>query len=293
MSKPPVSTLDDRPKTLLFCAYTSDNKIHDMEAYYEEFLSLVKTLGTPYDATLLWKLRATDVSHFLTKGKMLELKEFCDHNEIEEIICSKELTPLQERTMSDALDCKVFDRTQLILEIFHNSAKTAEGKTQVEIADLEYLKTRIVGRGKELAQQAGYVGTKGPGETEAETLRRYYATKVRQAKKKLHTLEKTREIGVMKAIGAKNSHIMYLVLIEAGLYGLGGGLVGVLIGIGLAKLTELIFILAVGPAFLLIEIDMFLIIGTLLFSFIVGCLSGLAPARKASKLNPVDALRYE
>jgi putative ABC transport system permease protein len=106
-------------------------------------------------------------------------------------------------------------------------------------------------------------------------------------------LERTKEIGVMKAIGAKNSHVMYLFLVESGLYGLGGGLIGALIGIGFAKLTELAFVLAVGPAFLSIEINWLLVLGTLLFSFLIGCLSGIAPARRASKLNPVDSLRYE
>jgi len=106
-------------------------------------------------------------------------------------------------------------------------------------------------------------------------------------------LERTRQIGVMKAIGARNRHILYLVLIEAGLYGLGGGIVGITLGIGLAKMTEFIFTLAVGPAFLSITINWWLVFGTLLFSFLVGCLSGIAPARRASKLNPVDSLRYE
>jgi putative ABC transport system permease protein len=106
-------------------------------------------------------------------------------------------------------------------------------------------------------------------------------------------LQRTKEIGVMKALGAQNKHILYLFLIESGFYGLGGGLIGITIGIGLAKLVEAIFIIYIGPAFLLIEIDYYLILGTLLFSFIVGCLSGIAPARRASKLNPVDSLRYE
>ncbi|MBU0460329.1 MAG: ABC transporter permease [Nanoarchaeota archaeon] len=106
-------------------------------------------------------------------------------------------------------------------------------------------------------------------------------------------LERTKEIGIMKAIGARNSHILLLVLVESGLYGLGGGLIGIIIGIGFAKLVELAFIVAVGPAFLAIEIDWLLVLGTLLFSFLIGCLSGIAPARRASKLNPVDSLRYE
>jgi len=106
-------------------------------------------------------------------------------------------------------------------------------------------------------------------------------------------LQRTKEIGVMKALGARNKHILLLFLVESGLYGLGGGLIGVIIGIGIAKLVEAAFVVAVGPAFLSIAIDPYLIFGTLSFSFIVGCLSGIAPARRASKLNPVDSLRYE
>jgi putative ABC transport system permease protein len=106
-------------------------------------------------------------------------------------------------------------------------------------------------------------------------------------------LQRTKEIGVMKALGAKNNQILALFIVESGLYGLGGGLIGAIIGIGFAKLVELAFVYAVGPAFLSIEIDWLFILGTLTFSFVVGCLSGLAPARGASKQKPVDSLRYE
>ena len=106
-------------------------------------------------------------------------------------------------------------------------------------------------------------------------------------------LERTKEIGIMKALGAQRKHIMYLFLVESGLYGLGGGIVGVLVGISFAKLVEFLFIIFIGPAFLSIEIDWLLVIGTLFFSFIIGALSGISPARKAATLDPVDSLRYE
>lgn len=106
-------------------------------------------------------------------------------------------------------------------------------------------------------------------------------------------LQRTREIGIMKALGARNSHIMWLFLIESGLYGLGGGILGSAIGIGFAKVVEKLFEVAVGPNFLSIEINIYLILATLIFSFIVGSLSGIAPAWQASRLKPVDALRYE
>ncbi|MBT3836597.1 ABC transporter permease [Candidatus Woesearchaeota archaeon] len=106
-------------------------------------------------------------------------------------------------------------------------------------------------------------------------------------------LQRTKEIGVMKSLGAENKHILYLFLVEAGFYGLGGGLIGVTIGFGFAKIVEWAFLIAVGPAFLSVEFNVPLIAGTLLFSFLIGVISGIAPAYRASKLNPVDALRYE
>jgi putative ABC transport system permease protein len=106
-------------------------------------------------------------------------------------------------------------------------------------------------------------------------------------------LQRTKEIGIMKAIGARNSHVLYLFLVESGLYGFFGGLIGVTLGIGFAKIVELVFIQVVGPAFLVIEINWLLVLGTLIFSFLIGVLSGIAPARRASLLNPVDSLRYE
>ena len=105
-------------------------------------------------------------------------------------------------------------------------------------------------------------------------------------------LERTRDIGVMKAIGAKNSDILTIFLLESGLLGLVGGIIGIILGMALSKLVEIIATHALGPV-LKAYFPWYLILGALLFSFIVGCLSGIMPARRASKLNPVDALRYE
>ena len=106
-------------------------------------------------------------------------------------------------------------------------------------------------------------------------------------------LQRTRDIGVMKAVGAKNSQILVLFLLESGLYGLGGGIIGVLVGSAFAKIVEAAFAVIIGPAFLSISLDPLFMSATLLFSFVVGCLSGIAPARRASTLNPVESLRYE
>jgi len=105
-------------------------------------------------------------------------------------------------------------------------------------------------------------------------------------------LERTNEIGVMKAIGGKNSDVLLIFLLESGTLGLAGGVIGVGLGIGFSKLVELVAV-ATGTDLLKAYFPWYLIVGALAFSFIVGTLSGILPARKAAKLKPVDALRYE
>ena len=105
-------------------------------------------------------------------------------------------------------------------------------------------------------------------------------------------LERTKEIGVMKSIGAKNSDILMIFIIESGILGFVGGVIGVILGVGFSKMVEIIAANA-GYSIIKISFPPFLIIGTLIFAFVVGSLSGLIPAYKASKLQPVDALRYE
>ncbi len=106
-------------------------------------------------------------------------------------------------------------------------------------------------------------------------------------------LEKTQEIGVMKAVGAKNSDILTLFMIESGTIGLVGGVIGCLIGAGLSKTVEYIAVVELDQTLIKASITPELILGALAFSFIVGCISGVLPARQASQLKPVDALRYE
>ncbi|MEW6062868.1 MAG: ABC transporter permease [Nanoarchaeota archaeon] len=106
-------------------------------------------------------------------------------------------------------------------------------------------------------------------------------------------LERTKDIGIMKAIGAKNSDILLIFLIESGLLGLAGGSIGITLGIGLSKGTEIIAGNYLGSGLLRASFSPYLIVGALIFSFIVGTVSGIMPARQASKMKPVDALRYE
>jgi GTP-binding protein HflX len=180
------------PKTLIVGVYTPNNQIGDPQYYYDEFLSLVHTLGLTYHETYFMKLRAPDNNMFLSKGKLEELTKFCTENKIEIIYFSETLSCVQERNLEGAIGCNVADRSRIILEIFKKSAHSSEGKIQVEMAEINYYKTRIIGRGIEMSQQAGILGGKGPGETYKEDLRRHFEEKIRQARKRLETLERSR-----------------------------------------------------------------------------------------------------
>ena len=191
------------PKTLLVGVYTPNNQIGNQDYYNEEFLSLVHTLGLPYDDTYFMKLRAPDNNMFLTKGKLEELTKYCTEHKIEVAYFSEILHPLQERNLEAALGCHVADRSRIILEIFKKSAHSSEGRIQVEMAEINHYRTRIIGRGVEMSQQAGILGNKGPGETAKEELRRHIEEKIRQAKKRLETLERSRTIQRQRRLESK------------------------------------------------------------------------------------------
>lgn len=155
-------------RMMILCVLTPFNRTSDPQAYFEEFKSLVRSNGIEYETELFMKLRTVSSSHFLTPGKIDDVARVCREHEIEELIISEPLSAQQERNLSEVLRVRVFDRTQLILEIFEKGAHSAEGKTQVAIAMLEHKRSRVSGKGIHLSQQAGRIGTKGPGETQKE-----------------------------------------------------------------------------------------------------------------------------
>ncbi len=186
---------DMHPKTLLLGVYAPGNRMGSAEYYFEEFLSLVKTADIQYDEVVFTKVRQLDNNMFFTKGRLEDLAKLCEEQGFEYVVISEILSPLQERNLENVLDCRIIDREQLILKIFKQSAHTSEGKIQVEMAEIEFMKTRTIGRGRELAQQSGIIGPmRGPGETEKEELKRVFADKLRQARKRLETLTRAREV---------------------------------------------------------------------------------------------------
>lgn len=180
------------PKTLVIGIEAPYNRTVNIESYFQEFFNLVRTNGIPYEKAIFIKLREIDPSYFLTKGKLQEVKELIEKDDIKEIIISEPLTVQQERNLNDFLHCKIHDRTRLILEIFEKAAHTAEGKIQVAIAMLQFDKSRLAGQGIFLSQQAGKIGARGPGETLKERETRHIENAVLKLKKQLESLEKAR-----------------------------------------------------------------------------------------------------
>lgn len=193
MSRETQNTTQTTPKILLLGIHSPYNDIEHIDSYFQEFIHLAQTNELEFDTTLFIKLRQIDSAFFLTKGKLEEVKKLCDEKKIEEVIISEPLTVQQERNLTDFLQCRVFDRTQLILEIFEKSAHSAEGKTQVEIAMLKHQKSRLAGRGIYLSQQSGKIGTRGPGETAKEVAARHLENAMLKLKKQLEKIQTIRD----------------------------------------------------------------------------------------------------
>lgn len=179
--------------TLLIGVHAPYNRTPDVAAYYEEFLHLVRTLGVPYEDVIYIKLREVDSATFFTKGKLEEILATVEELGVEQVIISEPLSALQERNIVDALDVEVIDRTQLILDIFEQSAVTAEGKTQVEVARLKHQKSRLAGKGHDLEQQKGNIGVRsGAGETLKERQARLIDKRILKLKEELARIQTTR-----------------------------------------------------------------------------------------------------
>ncbi len=205
------------PKTLVVGIHAPYNKALYIDAYYEEFLHLIRTYNIPYEKALFIKLRSIDPAYFLTKGKLQELRKICQQYMIEQVIFSDQLTPQQARNLADFLNCSVFDRTELILEIFEKAAISSEGKTQVAIAKLQHQKSRLTGKGIHLSQQAGAIGVRGgPGETAKEKELRHINHLILKLKKELKKLQSTRDTQRKYRIKNKIPHLCLIGYTNAG-----------------------------------------------------------------------------
>lgn len=218
MAKQMINTADlMNPNTLLVAIDAPYNKTKNMQGYFDEFLNLVKTNGSPYKGIHYITLRSIDPSYFLTQGKLEELKKLCDELEIEVVVFSDTVNSKQERNLETYLNCDVVDRTSLILQIFEKAALSSEGKTQVAIAMLQHQKTRLAGKGIYLSQQAGVIGIRGgPGETAKERERRFIEKEILKLQKQLETIKKSRDVQRKRRLASNIPHICLVGYTNAG-----------------------------------------------------------------------------
>ncbi|PAD67079.1 GTPase HflX [Bacillus sp. 7586-K] len=158
----------------------------------EELASLTKTANGEVVVSLMQKRERPHPATYIGKGKVNELLSLVEEINPDVVIFNDELSPSQLRNISSALDVKIIDRTQLILDIFAGRAKSKEGKLQVELAQLQYLLPRLTGQGITLSRQGGGIGTRGPGETQLETDRRHIRNRIHEIKQQLSTVVRHR-----------------------------------------------------------------------------------------------------
>ena len=170
-----------------------DTGEYDAEGSMDELFELVKSAGAEPVAAVMQKRDKPDGATCVGSGRIEEIKEFCDNNEIDFLVFDTELTPTQIRNIEQATDVRTIDRTMLILDIFAIRAKSNEGKLQVELAQLKYLMPRLSGKGKEMSRLGGGVGTRGPGETKLETDKRHIRRKIEFLKSELEDIAGRRD----------------------------------------------------------------------------------------------------
>jgi len=158
--------------------------------YMDELEFLTNTAGANVLKRFTQKLPHPDVKSFVGKGKLEEIKEYIDFKEIDLIIFDDEISPKQQAYLEEELKIKVLDRSNLILDIFARRAQTAQAKTQVELAQYQYIMPRLRGMWTHLERQQGGIGMRGPGEKEIETDRRIIQKKIKMLKDKLAKIEK-------------------------------------------------------------------------------------------------------
>lgn len=179
--------LNDQPERAVLMG------IESMESL-QELARLADTAGATVVGMFLQKRDKPDNAMFIGKGRAEELSRECQALEADVCIFDEELSGIQMRNLEDALHVKVVDRTTLILDIFAQRASSSEGKLQVELAQLQYQSTRLIGQGLVLSRLAGGIGTRGPGESKLEMNRRRIRERMTELKRRLDAMEKQREL---------------------------------------------------------------------------------------------------
>ena len=180
----------DYEKVVLVGVITATQNEEKAHEYLDELEFLTYTAGGEVIKRFTQRLDTPNPKTFIGTGKMEELTQFVEENEIGTVIFDDELTPAQQNNIEKILRIKILDRTTLILDIFAQRAQTSYARTQVELAQYQYLLPRLTGLWTHLERQRGGIGMRGPGETEIETDRRIVRDRIALLKKKLETIDR-------------------------------------------------------------------------------------------------------
>ena len=197
-------SMDEIKERVILVAVDTDGS-DQAERFLDELGELAKTAGAEVVGRMIQPRENIHPGTYIGKGKILELKELLWETHGTGIICDDELTSVQMGNLEAELDCKIMDRTLLILDIFAARAVSGEGKIQVELAQLKYRASRLAGLGKSLSRLGGGIGTRGPGEKKLEMDRRLIRERISRLKKELKDVERHRELirGQRKQSGLK------------------------------------------------------------------------------------------
>lgn len=185
-----IKKTEDRVILVAVCVDSED----ETRASLHELSELARTAGASVATTLIQNRESVHPGTYLGKGKIEELKEMLYMLDANGIICDDELSPAQMNNLEQALECKVMDRTLLILDIFAGRARTSEGKIQVELAQLKYRQARLVGLRSSLSRLGGGIGTRGPGEKKLEMDRRLITDRIAALRKELEEVKRHRDV---------------------------------------------------------------------------------------------------
>ncbi|WP_424004241.1 GTPase HflX [Maribacter sp. IgM3_T14_3] len=183
----------DYEKAVLIGIINKDQNEEKVKEYLDELEFLTYTAGGEVLKRFTQRMDIPNPKTLIGTGKMEEIEKYVDEHEIGSVIFDDELTPGQQRNIEKQLRCKIIDRTSLILDIFAQRAQTSYARTQVELAQYEYLLPRLTGLWTHLERQKGGIGMRGPGETEIETDRRIVRDRITLLKKKLLKIDRQME----------------------------------------------------------------------------------------------------
>ncbi len=181
-----------RERIVLVGVVRPDTAPAEVEANLDELALLVDSAGADVVDRVLQRREHPDPATFVGRGKAAELAERAERADADTVVFDEELTPAQQRNLEQVLGRTAIDRTAVILDIFAQNARSPEGKAQVELALLRYRLPRLRGRGRAFSQQAGGIGTRGPGETQLEVDRRRLLNRMHRLEAELRTVERTR-----------------------------------------------------------------------------------------------------